>query len=62
MTNSKYKRVLLKLSGEALIGEKGYGIDKIGQFLEAQGVSSYIIELGGELLAKGKNLKKHCIT
>tara|TARA_B110000008_G_scaffold253851_1_gene269403 strand:- start:50 stop:763 length:714 start_codon:yes stop_codon:yes gene_type:complete len=27
MTNSKYKRVLLKLSGEALIGEKGYGID-----------------------------------
>ncbi len=37
---------------------KGYGIDKIGAYLEAQGVSDYIIELGGELLAKGKNLTK----
>lgn len=37
---------------------KGYGIDKIGDYLKAQGVSDYIIELGGELLAKGKNLTK----
>jgi uridylate kinase len=27
MTETKYKRVLLKLSGEALMGEKGFGID-----------------------------------
>jgi len=27
MSNPKYKRVLLKLSGEALMGPKGYGID-----------------------------------
>lgn len=27
MQKSKYKRVVLKLSGEALAGEKGYGID-----------------------------------
>ncbi len=27
MSNPKYKRVLLKLSGEALIGKKDYGID-----------------------------------
>uniref|UniRef100_A0A7C4EK56 Uridylate kinase n=1 Tax=Thermodesulfovibrio aggregans TaxID=86166 RepID=A0A7C4EK56_9BACT len=27
MSKSHYKRVLLKLSGEALMGEKGYGID-----------------------------------
>ncbi|MBP2031653.1 uridylate kinase [Clostridium algifaecis] len=27
MCNSKYKRVMLKLSGEALSGENGYGID-----------------------------------
>ena len=25
--NRKFKRVILKLSGEALAGEKGYGID-----------------------------------
>ena len=27
MANSKYKRVVLKLSGEAMAGEKGFGID-----------------------------------
>ena len=27
MSQLKYKRVLLKLSGEALAGEKGYGLD-----------------------------------
>ena len=27
MADVKYKRVLLKLSGEALAGERGYGID-----------------------------------
>ena len=27
MSKPKYKRVLLKLSGEALAGEKGFGID-----------------------------------
>jgi len=37
---------------------KGYGIDCIGRYLESQGVSNYLIELGGELLAKGKNIKK----
>ena len=25
--NMKYKRILLKLSGEALAGDKGFGID-----------------------------------
>lgn len=29
MVTSKYKRVVLKLSGEALAGEQGYGIDPI---------------------------------
>jgi len=27
MTEAKYKRVLLKLSGEALSGQHGFGID-----------------------------------
>ena len=26
--NTKYKRILLKLSGESLMGEKQYGIDE----------------------------------
>ena len=37
---------------------KGYGIDCIGRYLNAQGVSDYLIELGGEILAKGRNLDK----
>ncbi|KAB2832920.1 MAG: UMP kinase, partial [Candidatus Dadabacteria bacterium] len=27
MEKAKYRRILLKLSGEALMGDKGYGID-----------------------------------
>jgi len=37
---------------------KGYGIDLIGRYLESKGVENYIIELGGELLAKGQNVAK----
>ncbi|MBI4679924.1 MAG: UMP kinase [Nitrospirae bacterium] len=48
MMKAKYKRVLLKLSGEALMGEKGYGIDqKIVQFIskEIEDVSSFGVQL-----------------
>ena len=38
---------------------KGYGIDCIGNYLEANGISNYLIELGGEILTKGMNLEKH---
>lgn len=38
---------------------KGYCIDRIGALLERRGVTNYLIELGGELLAKGRNLGKH---
>ncbi len=37
---------------------KGYGIDCLGKYLDHQGISNYLIELGGELLAKGTNLTK----
>ncbi|PKA82302.1 thiamine biosynthesis lipoprotein [Ulvibacter sp. MAR_2010_11] len=38
---------------------KGYGIDCLGRYLESQGITDYLIELGGEVLAKGSNLLKH---
>jgi len=38
---------------------KGYGIDCIGNYLEANGITNYLIELGGEILTKGKNLDKN---
>ncbi|MEM7087743.1 MAG: FAD:protein FMN transferase [Bacteroidota bacterium] len=37
---------------------KGYGIDLIGRYFESKGVENYLIELGGELLAKGENVGK----
>ncbi len=37
---------------------KGYGIDCLGRFLESKGVQNYLIELGGELRGKGKNIEK----
>ncbi|HET8752943.1 MAG TPA: FAD:protein FMN transferase [Salinimicrobium sp.] len=37
---------------------KGYTIDLIGNYFDSQNVEHYLIELGGELLAKGKNLSK----
>ncbi|MEC7863613.1 MAG: FAD:protein FMN transferase, partial [Bacteroidota bacterium] len=34
---------------------QGYTVDVIAQFLESKGDSNYLVEVGGELLAKGKN-------
>jgi len=57
MTNTKYKRVLLKLSGEAFSGEADYGIDsntltviakKIKQVIE-MGVGTAIVVGGGNI-------------
>ena len=35
---------------------QGYTVDVIGQFLQAKGDSNYLIEVGGEILVKGKNV------
>ncbi len=34
---------------------KGYGIDIIGRFIEQKGITDYMVEIGGEVRAKGKN-------
>ena len=34
---------------------QGYTVDLISQFLESKGDSNYLVEVGGELLAKGRN-------
>lgn len=36
---------------------KGYAIDVIAEYLESERVDNYLIELGGELRAKGRNLE-----
>ena len=65
MTNVKYKRVLLKLSGEALIGKKDYGIDGSVITSLANQIHSVhednielIIVLGGGNFYRGSDLEK----
>ena len=37
---------------------KGYCIDRIGDYLDSKLINNYLIEVGGELLAKGTHLEK----
>lgn len=48
MTSIKYKRILLKLSGESLMGEKGYGIDETRLFEYADQIKE-IADLGVQI-------------
>jgi thiamine biosynthesis lipoprotein len=38
---------------------KGYGVDVIGRYLEAKNIQNYLIEIGGEIRAKGINTLKN---
>jgi len=37
---------------------KGYSIDRLAAMFDAKGIDNYLIEVGGELVAKGKNVIK----
>ncbi|MDA3893477.1 MAG: FAD:protein FMN transferase [Salinivirgaceae bacterium] len=47
------KGVMLDASAIA----KGYGVDIASELLESKGVTNYMVEIGGEVRAKGKNAK-----
>lgn len=49
----KYDEVKIDLSAIA----KGYGVDAVGKTLESLGFSDFLVEIGGEVLTKGKNEK-----
>ncbi len=36
---------------------KGYAVDQVAEYLDKSEVSNYLVEIGGELRAKGKNAK-----
>lgn len=36
---------------------KGYGTDRAARYLESQGVKNYLVEIGGEIVARGTNAK-----
>lgn len=37
---------------------KGYGVDVIGEFLERKNIKNYLIEIGGEIRSRGRNIEK----
>jgi len=37
---------------------KGYAVDVVAEFLESQNIDNYLVEIGGELRAKGINMEK----
>ncbi|MCB9399245.1 MAG: FAD:protein FMN transferase [Acidobacteria bacterium] len=38
---------------------KGYGVDQVAQYLEAQGLDRYMVEVGGEMRVLGHNIQNH---
>ena len=44
----------IDLSGVA----KGFGVDKLAEHLEAEGVEHYLVEIGGELRARGHSARR----
>ena len=61
ITKSKDKYLINKSTSKLQLDfsaiAKGYAIDKVGQFLEKNNIHDYLIDIGGESLAKGKNAK-----
>lgn len=59
---------LIKLKGKHIVKKdsrvqldfnafaQGYSVDVVSEFLNSEGISSYIVEIGGEVYAKGKKL------
>ena len=37
---------------------KGYAVDVVSDFLQEKGITNYLVEIGGEIRAKGTNIKK----
>jgi thiamine biosynthesis lipoprotein len=36
---------------------KGYGVDRVSEYLESQGVGRYLVEVGGEVRGRGRNAR-----
>lgn len=72
LKNIGYKKV--RLEGKKLVKEipevmldfnaiaQGYTVDVLASFLESKGINNYLVEVGGELRAKGRNIDDSCWT
>jgi len=51
LLRKKRSGIQLDFSGLA----KGYGVDALAEYLESHGVANYMVEIGGEVRARGRN-------
>ncbi|MBU0764030.1 MAG: FAD:protein FMN transferase [Bacteroidetes bacterium] len=49
------KDTRVMLDGSAIA--KGFSVDIIGDFLSAKGIKNFMVEIGGEVVARGKNME-----
>lgn len=55
--SSKIKKIIPDLYLDLSSIAKGYGVDRISEFIEDLGIDNYMVEIGGELRTKGENNK-----
>ncbi|TVZ56045.1 thiamine biosynthesis lipoprotein [Lutibacter sp. Hel_I_33_5] len=58
LVNGKVKKEAKEIYFDFNSIAKGYGIDIVGRFLEGKKIENYIVEIGGEVRAKGRNQNK----
>ncbi|MDN3642682.1 FAD:protein FMN transferase [Lutimonas halocynthiae] len=58
LENSKLIKMYPEMFLDFNANAKGYAVDVIGRFLEQKGVVNYLVEIGGEIRARGKNAKR----
>jgi thiamine biosynthesis lipoprotein len=57
LENSKLTKTHPEMFLDFNANAKGFAVDVIGRFLEEQGVLNYLVEIGGEIRARGNNAK-----
>ncbi|MCK5815322.1 MAG: FAD:protein FMN transferase [Flavobacteriaceae bacterium] len=55
LTNRKISKLYPEIYFDFNAIAKGYGIDMIGRFLESKNCDNYLVEIGGEVRARGKS-------
>lgn len=53
--NSRIRKEIPELYCDLSAIAKGYGVDKVGEFLEENGAGNYLVEIGGEVRTRGTN-------
>lgn len=57
ISNNKIKKEYPETMLDASAIAKGYGVDVASELLESKGITNYLVEIGGEVRARGKNAK-----